>query len=447
MPVRRWHAELAVVGDDVHGDVLIEADGERLTAVSAGADRPRGAERLPGLTLPGLANAHSHAFHRMLRGRTDDVAQGTFWTWRQKMYAVAERLDPDGYFELARAVFAEMALAGVTAVGEFHYLHHRAGGGRYDDPNAMGLALAAAADAAGVRLTLLDTCYLQGGVDGRPLDGVQLRFGDQDADRWADRVGALRPGRRLVIGAAIHGVRAVPLPAMDVVGRWAADRDVPLHLHLSEQRAENAACLAVHGCTPTALLASLGVLRAGTTAVHATHLTDGDISLLGGTRTGVCLCPTTERNLADGVGPAARLACAGSTLSLGSDSNAVIDLFEEARAVELDERLVTEERGHHRPADLLRAATAGGMAALGWDAGVLGAGRLADFVTVGLGSPRMAGLRPPWAIGHLVFGATAADVTDVVVGGERVVAGGRHLSLGDVGRRLRSAIAQIDAAG
>ncbi|MFZ5871270.1 MAG: formimidoylglutamate deiminase, partial [Actinomycetota bacterium] len=247
--------------------------------------------RLAGLVLPGFANAHSHAFHRALRGRTHD-AGGTFWTWRRRMYALAERLDPDSYLALARAAYAEMALAGVTAVGEFHYLHHAPGGGRYDDPNAMAEALRQAAVEAGVRLTLLDTCYLAGGLGATghlPLDPVQQRFSDGDAASWASRVADLRGDDHLVVGAAIHSVRAVPADQLGTVVDAAAGR--PLHVHLSEQPAENDACRAVHGRTPTELLSDAGALGPATTAVHATHLTPGDVRLLGGAATTACFCP------------------------------------------------------------------------------------------------------------------------------------------------------------
>jgi formiminoglutamate deiminase len=440
--VSAWHAELAWLGPErgVVERVLVEVEGERIAAVTEGVDPPAGATRLAGITIPGLANGHSHAFHRTLRGRTHR-GEGDFWSWRELMYQVAAALDPDGYLELARAVYAEMALAGITAVGEFHYLHHDPAGRPYADPNQMGEALVEAAGQAGVRLTLIDACYLRAGLDGQPLAGTQLRFGDGDGDAWAERAGALRERPGMRVAAGIHSVRAVDPAAMATVAAWAAERRAPLHLHLSEQRAENQACLAATGRTPTALAESAGVLGQRTTAVHATHLSGEDLARLGATRTGVCLCPTTERDLADGVGPARAMADAGSPLCLGSDSHAVIDLFEEARAVELDERLVSERRGHHRPADLLAAATGAGMDALGWDAGRLAPGRLADLVTVGLGSVRLAGTRPAEAADQLVFAATAADVTSVVVGGRQVVSDGHHLLLGDVAAALTRALA------
>jgi formiminoglutamate deiminase len=355
------------------------------------------------------------------------------------MYAVAAVLTPDTYYALARATYAEMALAGVTCVGEFHYLHHDVGGKPYSSANVMSEVLVQAASDAGLRVTLLDACYLGGGI-GKPLEGPQLRFGDGDAEAWAERVSSFRPVRDAVVGAAIHSVRAVPADQLGAVVAWAQGK--PLHVHLSEQVAENEACLELYGRTPAGLLADHGALGPLTTAVHATHLTEGDIVLLGASRTNVCMCPTTERDLADGIGPARSLASAGSPLSLGSDSHAFIDLLEEARAVELDERLATQRRGHWPAADLLRAATADGYASLGRSTGGrLEVGALADLVTVSTDSVRTAGTGP--VLERALFAATAADVREVVVDGRRVVSGGRHLLVDDVPGQLARSIAAV----
>lgn len=424
----RYFADHAFLGDRVERDVLIEVADGRFTAVTPGSAEE--GTRLDGLVLPGLANVHSHAFHRALRGRTHG-GRGDFWSWRELMYRVAGRLDPDGYFTLARAVYGEMALAGITAVGEFHYLHHGPDGTPYDDPNAMTHALTAAARGAGIRITLLDTLYLTSGVDGRPLDGVQRRFGDRDLDAWQARVAGLKDDAHVRIGAALHSVRAVPASVLNSFAGYPKS----LHIHLSEQRAENEQCLAVHGCTPTELLRRHGVLGPATTAVHATHLTADDIAALGSTGTGVCMCPTTERDLADGIGPARALADAGSPLSLGSDSHAMIDLLDEARSLEMDERLATEQRGRFTTAELMAAAT--NHAAIGWDdAGRIAAGHRADLVVIDLDSVRTAGADPAQA----VYAATAADVRQVVIDGRHVVAEGEHTGF-DVAAALRKAIA------
>jgi formiminoglutamate deiminase len=450
-------------GTSVEPGVLLDVADGRITAVRRDTPAPPpGAEVLRGLTLPGLANAHSHAFHRALRGTVQagapaglrprgrqpsgsERAPDSFWSWREVMYAVAGGLTPDTYFSLARATYAEMALAGITAVGEFHYVHHAPGGTPYADPNAMGEALIAAAAEAGIRITLLDTCYLSSGFGAAP-DHHQLRFSDGTAEAWAARAALLEERDHARIGAAIHSVRAVPADQLATVARWAEERRAPLHVHLSEQTAENDACRAAHGRTPARLLADHGVLGPRTTGVHNTHLTDEDIALIGGFGTGTCMCPTTERDLADGIGPAVALQRAGSPLSLGSDSHAVIDLLEEARAMELDERLRTRTRGHWTAAALLRAATADGHAALGWDeAGTLRAGALADFTTIALDSVRTAGPPPGLGAETAVFAATAADVRHTVVGGRHVVRDGVHTLVPDVPHALARAVRALRA--
>jgi len=445
-----WYADYAWLGGQelAPGVVLEDLGDGRLSRVAAGQDPPAGAIHLGGIVVPGLANVHSHAFHRALRGRAQAGAVD-FWRWRDRMYTLAAVLDPDDLFELARATYAEMALAGITAVGEFHYLHHRPDGRPYADPNVMGGALVAAAAEAGVRLTLLDTCYLRAGIRaGSPLTGTQVRFSDGDAERWVDRVEdlAARAGSGWRLGAAVHSVRAVDERSMGVVAGWAQARGAPLHMHLSEQPAENEEALAATGRTPAGLAAVAGALGSHTTAVHVTHPTAGDVEVLGATGTGVCLCPTTERDLGDGVGPAGELAAAGCPLSLGTDSHAVVDLLEEARLVELHERLLHRRRGGLATAALLAAATAGGYRALGWCAdddqstSPLEAGRPADFVTLDCGSVRLAGLDPAEGVAGLVFAATASDVTDVVVAGRPIVRDRCHVTIPDVARDLHRAI-------
>jgi formiminoglutamate deiminase len=456
---RRWLADLAwLPGQGLCRDVLIEANGDRFTSVTpqpitpptpSASETPPDTERLRGLTLPGFANAHSHAFHRALRGTTQ-ADRGTFWTWRERMYQVAGRLDPDSYLTLARAVYAEMALAGITCVGEFHYVHHQPDGTPYADPNAMGHALIQAAADAGLRITLLDTCYLVGGLDKTgvvPLAGPQVRFGDGDGSRWADRAEALGPDDRGLLaphamaGAAIHSVRAVPPEHMHPVVAWAGRHGAPLHIHMSEQRAENETCRAVYGVSPARLLYDEDVLGPRTTVVHATHVGSADLELLGGSQVFACLCPTTERDLGDGLAPARPLAAAGCTLTLGSDSHAVIDILEEARGVEYCERLARRSRGHFTADTLLQAATSAGHTSLGWpDAGQIAPGNRADLVTVSLDSLRTAGAPAEVALETAVFAASAADIRTVVTGGRDVVRDGIHLLVPDVPGELSRAI-------
>lgn len=346
-------------------------------------------------TYPAFANCHSHAFHRALRGRA--VGGADFWGWRDGMYAVASVLDPDLYYRLARATYAEMALAGIGAVGEFHYLHHGPGGTPYEDPNAMADAVIAAAWEVGLRICLLDTCYLRAGFSGEELASAQRRFVHPDADAWADGARDLASryadNPAVVIGAAIHSVRAVDEVSLATVANTLPD--APLHVHVSEQPAENDACLAATGRTPVQLLADAGVWGPRTTAVHATHLTPADVATLGAAGGYACFCPTTEAELADGIGPSVALREAGVRLTLGSDSNTVIDSFAEARGLAMHERLASGAREGWTAAQLWQAATTDGAASLGF--GGLGGFELAPSV-------RTAGaVEPIWA-------ATAADV-------------------------------------
>jgi formiminoglutamate deiminase len=434
-----YWCEQAWLRSGVQPGVLITSNAlGQIEELTTGVEPPPDAHRLTGLVLAGFANAHSHAFHRALRGLTH-FDGGTFWSWRTAMYDVAARLTPENYYELARAVYAEMAVAGVTCVGEFHYVHHPVGGGRYAVANEMGEVLTAAARAAGIRITLLDTCYLAGGIN-QPLAPEQVRFGDGSVAAWMDRVAELPEPRGVRVGAAIHSVRAVPRPDLSAVA--AAFPDRPLHVHLSEQPAENDACLAAYGATPTELLAEAGVLGERTTAVHATHLSTQDIRLLGETGTGVCFCPTTEADLGDGIGPALELRDAGVPLSLGSDQHAVVDPLLEARALEHGERLRSGQRGRLNPHELLAALTSAGHRGLGWPtAGTITWGAPADLVAIRLDSPRTAGCLPE----QVLLAATAADVHTVVADGQVIARDGHHESIGDVGAALTEAIHPLRA--
>ncbi len=442
-----YHCEFAHTGRDAaEADVQITVSDGRITGMTPRAARVPRAVDLPGLTLPGLANTHSHVFHRAIRGRTQSGA-ADFWQWRNVMYQAASRLTPENLYTLAKATYGEMLAAGITSVGEFFYVHHQGDGTAYTEPNEMGLAVARAAADAGIRLTLLDTCYLQAGVDGAPPQGAQIRYSDGSWQAWAERVDALRTrlaGEPLVrVGAAIHSVRAVPRAAMAPIAEFCRDGDMPLHAHVSEQPAENEACLAVFGLTPVELLAAEGVLSASFTAVHATHLTDRDIELLGGSRSFVSMCPTTERDLADGVGPAIRLAAAGSPLTVGSDGHMMIDLLEEGRAIELDERLVTGIRGHLTAPQIARALTTDGARSIGWPSGGLAVGAPADLTTITLDSVRTAGARSGDVLAHVLFAATASDVDSVIVGGRRVVEGRTYLAEPNLGASIERAIAAL----
>lgn len=394
------------------------------------------------VVFPAAVNAHSHAFHRVLRGRTH-AGSGNFWGWRDQMYSAAAALTPELYEKLATAVYAEMVVSGYTAVGEFHYLHHRPDGSAYPRHD-MELALARAAQATGIRLVLLDTCYLDGGFDlehpsGRiPANQTQRRFSDLTAGAWLGRLDSLRSvisaefdPDQVQVAAAVHSVRAVPPDQLRIIAAE-LDPELPLHVHLSEQPKENSDCLAATGLTPTALLAESGLLSPRLSAVHATHLSSEDIGLLGTAEVTAVFCPTTEADLADGIGPARELLEAGARLALGSDQHAVVDPWLEMRALEYGERLRTGIRGRFTPEELLHAAHAGGLRSLGLS-------KNSDTVEIAEDSIRTVGS----ASSQLPMSATAADVLAVRMDGRDVAAAGRHTELGDPALLLGAAMAEL----
>lgn len=432
-------------GDQLAADVTLVIEAGRIVSVERASSRSVPA--LGGIALPGLVSAHSHVFHRALRGRTHGQG-GDFWAWRRPMYRLAGSLDPGDYEELAVAVFSEMLRSGITTVGEFHYLHHRPDGSPYEDRNAMQRAVLSAASRTGIRLTLLDTLYLTGDVDGRPVSAEQARFSDGSSRAWAERVAALagEAGERARVGVAAHSVRAVPGADLEVVMALANDLGCPIHVHVSEQPAENETCLAATGRTPVGWLAEHGVLTPRTTLVHATHTTQPDRALIAGSGAGVCFCPTTEADLGDGIGPAKEYRSAGVPLSLGSDSNAVIDVFEEVRRLEHHDRLRLGQRGVHSPAELLATATAAGGAALGWDTGALRPGALADIVVLDPEHLDLAGVDDDNGLSAVVMGATRAAVTHVIVAGEMVYSpSGTGLpGPGEIGQTMRMVWSRVD---
>lgn len=386
------------------------------------------------IVLPGVASAHSHAFQRALRGRAQRGrrgAGGSFWSWRGLMYALAERLDPETLFDVSRYAFSELAACGVTSVGEFHYLHHGPGGTPYADRTALSDAVVRAALDAGLRITLLRVVYLRAGY-GRPLEPAQRRFGDASLDhaladvetlqaRWGDEP-------RVRIGVAPHSVRALDAGALREIAVFARTRGLPIHAHVSEQRREVRECLAEHGMRPVALLADLGVLGPAFTAVHATHLDDAEALALGRARAFVCVCRTTERDLGDGLPDLARLARAGARFAVGADSHASSDPFEEARAMELDERTRAEAREVAFDADALwRALGPDGHASIGWDLDALD-----DEVVLDAADPAIDALveRADGAAlaDAVAWQATPRAVRAVRIAGRSVVEDGRHVA-------------------
>jgi formimidoylglutamate deiminase len=383
------------------------------------------------LLFPGLVNAHSHAFQRMIRGRTHRRAAGdpsSFWSWREAMYRAANELDVAGVREQTRRCFDEMLRSGITCVGEFHYLHHRPDGSSYDTPDALSEAIIDAAQEVGIRLTLLEVFYARAGHERRPAP-EQRRFCDPSVDHYLQRVDRLRErGAKegFAVGIAPHSVRAVGRPELERLAAYAKEHDLVMHAHVSEQVRENEECQAEHGCSPMGLFESTGSLeRPGRfTAVHAIALEDADYQRLSGQR--VCACPTTEADLGDGVVPARRLLDAGVELCLGSDSNATIDLIAEARYLEMNERLtrrarlcLADDEGQLAPV-LAQAGTRSGARSLGWDdLGALALSSPFDAACFDLNHPSLRDVDPEWVVDALLLSGSAIACDQVWIAGER----------------------------
>jgi formimidoylglutamate deiminase len=384
--------------------------------------------------LPGFVNTHSHSFQRLIRGKSESRAMSgrDFWSWRGTMYHAAAHLDPEEVYDVARMAFLEMLLSGTTTVGEFHYLHNAPGGRPYDDPNLLSKQVIAAAQSVGIRVVLLRSAYMRSGYELQ-RDPGQIRF-FESASQFIENMNALAAATSVPVGVAPHSLRAVPLRELKEMAAWARERKLPLHMHVAEQIAENEACLREYGLTPVALLGREGLLGPDFTAVHAIHISAEEIALLAGSGATVCSCPTTERNLGDGVIVADQVMREGIGIALGSDSQAQIDPLEDARELEYHLRLDRQQRaildqiGEQTLASrLFDCATVNGARSLGVHAGELSAGSLADFFTVDLDDLSIAGHSGGDLLPLVVFSLDRTAIRDVVVHGRWVVRDGRHL--------------------
>ena len=397
------------------------------------------------LVLPGIASAHSHAFQRALRGRTERRAResGSFWSWRALMYELAEKMTPEDVRDLSRFAFVELASCGVTAVGEFHYVHHDPSGAPYGERTVMADAVIEAARDAGIRITLLRVLYERAGT-GRPPEGAQRRFSDarvEDALADVEALIARHAGDpRVRVGIAPHSVRAVTRDSIREASSFARARALPLHAHVAEQRREIRECLAEHGRRPIELLSEDGVLDGHFVGVHATHLTAHEARLYGAARAFACVCRTTERDLGDGLPDVAALVRAGARFSVGADSHASSDPFEEARAIELDERSRAEARhvAMEAPA-LLAALTHEGYASIGWSAEECAR----DAVRLDADDASLAGAPEDALEDAVIFGAATRAVREVEVDGVRIVENGRHVRYDAALAGYRRALARL----
>ncbi len=417
------------------GKALVADERGKIVGIVAGNEAPE-AIRLPGRAmLPGLVNAHSHAFQRVIRGRTEYRSQHTtdsFWTWREQMYAAATTLSPEEIYAASRMAFLEMALTGITAVGEFHYIHHSPDGTPYSDPNLLAHEVIRAANDVGIRIALLRVAYARAGYQIAP-NPRQVRFIEQSPDVYLDHLDQLltavnnKDGMAWA-GVAPHSVRAVPLDYLKPIIAFANERRLPVHMHVAEQPAEIEACIQEYGRSPVALLDTEGLLSERFTAVHAIHVTPKAVDALARSGAGVCACPTTERNLGDGVVPVDLYFKANVPVSLGTDSQTQIDLLEDAREMEYHLRLQKLQRNVLAPDNetgtsalakrLFECATVNGAKAIGFNGGKLEPGAPADFFTVDLNDLSIAGSSPDDLLTNIVFSLSRTAIRDVVVNGK-----------------------------
>ncbi len=428
------------------GTALVCDDSGRIA--KARDDSPTTSRLTNRALLPGLVNAHSHAFQRVIRGRTEYRTANTkdsFWTWREMMYSAAERLTPEDIYDASRMAFLEMALSGITAVGEFHYLHSAPDGSQYDDPNLLAKQVIQAARDVGLRIALLRVAYARSGFQAEP-NPRQARFIQSPDDfikhteeliQWVrSQATADKSDAAVWVGVAPHSVRAVPLDYLKRVGDFASAQKLVVHMHVAEQPAEVSACIEEYGRSPVALLSTEGLLSERFTAVHAIHVSPKAVDMLARASAIVCACPTTERNLGDGIVPVDAYMKAGVRLALGSDSHVQIDLLEDARELEYHLRLQKLERSvlarnddegrNDLAARLFASATVGGATSIGASSGTLSEGTPADFFTVDLEDPSIAGASENDLLTAIVFSCSRAAIKDVVVGGKRIVADGKH---------------------
>jgi formimidoylglutamate deiminase len=404
--------------------------------------------------LPGFVNAHSHTFQRLIRGKSESRARSgkDFWSWRGTMYHAASRLDPQDVYDVARMAFLEMVLAGTTTVGEFHYLHNGPDGEPYDDPNLLSKQVIAAAKSVGIRIVLLRTVYLRSGYE-LPRDPGQIRF-FESRDAFLENVGALaadcRSPAEARVGVAPHSIRAAPLSDLKAIAEWSRENRLPLHMHVSEQVAENTACLREYGTTPVDLFNREGLLGPDFTAIHAIHISAEEIAMLAGTGSTICSCPTTERNLGDGILAADDVMRAGIRVALGSDSQAQIDPLEDARELDYHLRLEHQQRAildqiaaQPLAARLFDCATIRGAGALGVPGGDLTADSYADFFTVDLNEVSIAGNSAEDLLPILVFSLSRSAIRDVAVNGRLIVCDRRHVHQDEIISRYKEVHGKI----
>jgi formimidoylglutamate deiminase len=467
----RYHMTSAFLSQGWARDAVVTvSDDGLITALEAAdpAGRRDGAELIDGIVIPGMANAHSHAFQRAMAGNTEYrlSARDSFWTWRAAMYALANRIEPGDLQTLATQLFIEMLKSGYTSVAEFHYLHRQTSGAAYSGSNALWEAIGNAASAAGIALTFLPTLYQTSDFGGRPLKPEQARFAsDTDAFLRAveDRIDAERRGssaqremRMQRMGVAFHSLRAVPLDNLRRTARQLRELDasLPLHIHVAEQLLEVQACVRETGRRPIELLLDTGLLDRHWCLVHATHATAEELRGVAAAAATVCVSISTEANLGDGFFDTARFLKASGHLCVGSDSQSTVNPAEELRWLEYQQRLRKKRRGvlagsaePHVGTRLWRDAAQHGAQAIGQPAGAIAVGRRADWVVLDAGHPSMVGATADTALDHLLFAGGDAAIRDVMVAGRWALKDRRHPLEDELRPRFAALMQRLAAAG
>lgn len=450
----RVRCDHALLPDGWADDVVLAVDpAGTITAVSRG-EPGTGLPTLGRWVVPGMPNLHSHAFQRAMAGLAErgDGGGDDFWSWREAMYAVASRVDPDSLQAVAAQAYAAMLAAGYTSVCEFHYVHHQPDGTPYADDDAMSNAVLAAAAETGIGITLLPVLYQAGGFDGRPLAARQRRFA-RATDDFIAHVARLRGAddASTRVGFAIHSLRAVPPDALAAVLAADPAPGAPIHIHAAEQLAEVDDCLRHHGTRPVDWLLDRHEVDPRWCLVHATHLSAGERERLAATGAVAGLCPTTEANLGDGLFALPEWMALGGAIGIGSDSQVCLSPFEELRWLEYGQRLRLLRRNVGAPGQggstgdaLWLAACLGGAQACGRPVGAIAAGCRADLLVLEPEAPGFAGRGPARAMDALVFVGGEGMLREVYVGGRRVVERGRHHDASRIATRWRAAMRGLD---
>ena len=437
-----YFAPMAWVGGAWAGNVLLGVDAGGSWAsvhINASSDQQRGATQLSGPVLPGMVNAHSHAFQRAIAGMTERTGQAgsqdNFWSWRDRMYTAAQRITPQQLEAIAALLYAELLQAGYTQVCEFHYLHNDLAGQPYANPLEMSLALVRAAKRVGIGITLLPTLYMRSGFTATGLRDDQQRFAStpESIFKICEGIEKQFPSSLINTGVALHSLRAVGQGALQEAAAHAKSHRLPIHIHVAEQTAEVADCIATYGQRPVEWLLSHAGLDASWNLVHATHTTPAELQGVAASGASIVLCPTTEANLGDGVFDLPTYATLQGKWSLGSDSHITRSWQEELRLLEYSQRLTLRQRNvmasaagqASSAAALFNAAVAGGAAACGLPVGAIAIGHRADFSVIDVSSPALLGVPDQSLLDAMVFSSPDARFSDVFVSGQRVVQSGR----------------------